>query len=299
MSKVLVVDDSPLDRQLAGRLLAKDTDLSVVYAANGREALAAIPLEHPDVVLTDLNMPELDGLGLVLEVRAKHPFIPVVLMTASGSEDVAVEALERGAASYVPKRNLARDLVETVTSVLEAALTKQGRQRLMECLTRTESHFVLDNDPGLVGPLVEHLKDNLYRIYGSDDTGLMRVNLALREAVLNAMEHGNLELQSALKEEDFDAYYKLAAERRKQSPYKDRRVHVVARESPKEAVYIISDDGAGFDTSQMPDPHDPENMTRSSGRGLLLIRTFMTEVHHNPKGNEITMILRPDHDGGI
>jgi anti-sigma regulatory factor (Ser/Thr protein kinase) len=86
----------------------------------------------------------------------------------------------------------------------------------------------------------------------------------------------------------------LIDERRVDPNYRNRRVHVTARESPAEAVYVIRDEGPGFDPSKLPDPTDPSNLVRVSGRGLLLIRTFMDEVHHNEIGNEITMTKRRD-----
>src|SRR5437868_6162930 len=137
MTKVLIVDDSPVDRLLAGRLLERPPDpddpadhpaLTVLYAANGAEALALLRTERPDAVLTDMQMPDGDGLGLVQEIRLKYPLIPVILMTAHGSEDVAVKALHFGAASYVPKTDLSRDLRETVGAVLEAAQAKRGHR---------------------------------------------------------------------------------------------------------------------------------------------------------------------------
>ncbi|HEY1379785.1 MAG TPA: ATP-binding protein [Gemmataceae bacterium] len=54
----------------------------------------------------------------------------------------------------------------------------------------------------------------------------------------------------------------------------------------------MRDEGPGFDPATLPDPLDPANLERASGRGLLLIRTFMTEVRHNDRGNEITLVLR-------
>lgn len=294
MSKILVVDDSPVDRQLAGKLLQKQTDASVTYAVDGVEALQVIARERPDAVVTDLQMPGMNGLDLVLEIRMRHPFVPVVLMTAHGSEELAMEALRRGAASYVPKRNLAHDLAGTLEGVIEASQGKQSRDRLMECLTRTESHFVLENDPALIPPLVSYLKENVFRMSGSDDTGLIRVTIALREALLNAMEHGNLELNSTLREEDTDGYHRLAAQRRNEKPYSDRRVFVASRESEAEAMYIIRDEGPGFDPSKLPDPTDPANLERPCGRGMLLIRTFMSEVKYNDRGNEIILIHRRD-----
>src|SRR5262245_35213389 len=101
---VLVVDDSPADRKLAGIVVEGELGWKAVYADNGRSALAEMAREEPQVVLTDLMMPEMDGLDLVAAVRAKHPRVPVVLMTVHGNEETAVRALQSGAASYVPKR---------------------------------------------------------------------------------------------------------------------------------------------------------------------------------------------------
>ena len=57
-------------------------------------------------------------------------------------------------------------------------------------------------------------------------------------------------------------------------------------------TYVITDEGPGFDPSSLPDPTDLENLEKASGRGLLLIRTFMDEVQHNDRGNELTMVFR-------
>lgn len=301
MAKVLIVDDSPVDRRLAGKLLEKRvnepnepeaTGITVLYAENGKEALDVIGREQPDVVVTDLQMPEMNGLDLVVQVRARFPLVPVILMTAHGSEDLAVRALTSGAASYVPKRELARDLLETVEAVMESAHGRRDQKRLLDSLTWTESMFILDNDPSLIPPLVGFLRDNVFRMCGSDETGLIQMTVALREAILNAMEHGNLELDSTHRENDDHTYHRMARERRTQTPFAERRVYVHARESRREAVYIIRDEGPGFDTSTLPDPTDPANLERRSGRGLLLIRAFMTEVRHNGRGNEITLVWR-------
>ena len=104
------------------------------------------------------------------------------------------------------------------------------------------------------------------------------------------MFHGNLELSSSLKETDEKVYYSLAKERVVQSPYRERRVRVAARLNREEAVFTILDDGPGFDPSTLPDPTDPSNLGKVSGRGLLLIQTFMDRVEHNYRGNEITMV---------
>ena len=62
--------------------------------------------------------------------------------------------------------------------------------------------------------------------------------------------------------------------------------------SPEEVRYTIRDEGPGFDPGTIPDPTDPANIVKASGRGLLLINTFMDEVSHNETGNEITLIKK-------
>jgi anti-sigma regulatory factor (Ser/Thr protein kinase) len=142
--------------------------------------------------------------------------------------------------------------------------------------------------------LIGHLQENLARMRLCDEIGRIRVSVALQEALVNAIYHGNLEISSELREGDGKAYYALIEERRTQKPYSLRRVTVIARESPAEASYVIRDDGPGFDPQSLPDPTDPSNLERVCGRGLLLIRTFMDDVYHNAVGNEITLIKRRD-----
>ena len=59
-----------------------------------------------------------------------------------------------------------------------------------------------------------------------------------------------------------------------------------------EAVFVVRDEGPGFDPNSLPDPTDPENLLKPSGRGIMLIRTFMDAVSFNEKGNEVTMVKR-------
>ena len=63
-------------------------------------------------------------------------------------------------------------------------------------------------------------------------------------------------------------------------------------ERADEVTYVVRDEGPGFNPAELPDPTDPANAERPSGRGLLLIRTFLDSVSHNPAGNEITMVKR-------
>ena len=99
---ILVVDDEPSLRTVLSANLKREGYLPIV-AADGRQALAALERETVHVVVTDLRMPGLDGLGLLQEVQARWPHVPVILITAHGTVDTAVEAMKRGAFDFVTK----------------------------------------------------------------------------------------------------------------------------------------------------------------------------------------------------
>lgn len=292
LTQVLVVDDSAVDRRLAGGILEKSGDYQAVYANNGSEALSLMHKKLPGVVLTDLQMPEMDGLELVEAIRDKYPLVPVILMTAHGSETIAIQALQLGAASYVPKKDLATDLPEIIDQVVAASRAGLSQQRLFDCLTQLESRFVLENDRSIMSVLVSYFQEELTRLKLCDQSGRIRVGIALEEALVNALYHGNLEVSSELRQESDRAYHQLAEERRQTSPYGNRHIYVDAKFSHEEATFVVRDEGPGFDRSQVPDPTDPDNLGKNSGRGLLLIQTFMDEVSFNQAGNQITMIKR-------
>lgn len=298
MTRVLVVDDSPIDRKLAGSHLAKNSEWTIEYACDGQQGLEAIRRQKPDLVLTDMQMPEMDGLELCCAVRREFPDVSVILMTARGSEEVAMQALQAGAASYVPKRALAQQLVETARRVLSARNDERVQREVMRRMqSRTES-FVIENDLDLLMSPSRYLQLSVATSWGLDMSARMQIGMALEEALLNAMYHGNLEVPSSLKEEDFQLFYKLAEERRSTPPYCDRRINIDVRVSALGVTYTIRDQGPGFDVTKLPDPTALENLDRPCGRGVMLMRAFMDEVHYNEQGNQVMLVKRSPVSGG-
>jgi CheY-like chemotaxis protein/anti-sigma regulatory factor (Ser/Thr protein kinase) len=290
---VLVVDDSEVDRRLVGGLLEKQGGCQVAYAPDGKAALQQFEQGIPDLVLTDLQMPEMDGLALVAAIKGDFPLTPVILMTAQGSEEIASEALRRGAASYVPKRKLGEDLIETVERVLAGAREDRAHSRLMHHLTDCEADFVIGNDLTLIRSLVSYLQQLVRCMPLGDETERLRVGIALEEALKNAFYHGSLEVTTGVGWPQRKAIEQIARERLVEEPYRNRRIHVHAKVSRAEAVFVIRDEGAGFNASQLPDPADPESHDKVSGRGIILMRTIMDEVRYNADGNEVTLVKRP------
>jgi CheY-like chemotaxis protein len=292
MATVLVVDDSKVDRLLIGGLLEGEPELEVHFAENGAQALERVAAEPPDLVITDLVMPELNGLELVSKIRESQPRVPIILVTSQGSEEIAVQALRAGAASYVPKASLASILPDVVETVLEASRADRIRAQVTDRMVSSQFQWELPPDRSVFSPLVNYLQDAIAGLTHCDETDRTRIGVALEEALVNAAEHGNLELDSALRQDDRGAYLELMRERQQKQPYCDRRVHLSTYLDRQQARFVIRDEGKGFDPHGLPDPTDPQNLLKASGRGVMLMRTFMDEVTYNETGNEVTLIKR-------
>lgn len=292
MPRVLIVEDSP-DQ---GRLVEAFLESQGYYphlCSSGEEALIQLQRDPPDIVVSDVVMEGMDGFELVERIVARYPGLPVVLMTAFDGGELAAKALRFGAASYVPKHRMREDLSATIERTLAIAQEQLQRERMLQCIVGSKTEFELSNDQALIPLLVDAVQKQISHRYPQfDDNELMRVGMALQEALLNAMHHGNLEVSSDLREDDREVYDRMVEKRANDPRYKGRKVRLIVLLSATELVFEVEDDGVGFDLGLVPDPTDAENLLKTSGRGLFLIWTFMDEVHHEGDGNRIVMTKR-------
>jgi CheY-like chemotaxis protein len=294
---ILVVDDSEVERRLVAGLLGKIEEYQVELAESGQQALRRLSTSPHDVVVTDLVMPEMNGLELLRTMRHKHPSIPVILLTAYGNETIAVEALQSGAASYVPKSRQAERLTEAVDRVLKHAAADRRRHRLARSVLEFNWRLALDNDPALIRALVDQVQEMMAGIGFADVGERIRIGEALEEALLNAMYHGNLEiseqeLADARAELDGRKLAALIDLRRRQPEYSQRKILVVVKIDTTEVRFVIRDEGAGFSVPWVAEIDPVKAFDRGERRGLTLIQSMMDEVTFNAVGNELTMCKR-------
>ncbi|HLK10309.1 MAG TPA: chemotaxis response regulator protein-glutamate methylesterase [Candidatus Binatia bacterium] len=125
--RVLIVDDAVVARRVVTEALASDAAIEVVGTApNGRVALARLAELHPDLVILDVEMPELDGLATLVELRRAHPRLPVVMFSSLTERGAAatLEALARGATDYVTKPPAAGGVSAALARVREELIPK-------------------------------------------------------------------------------------------------------------------------------------------------------------------------------
>ena len=115
--KVLLVDDDPQLRQLLGDRL-EASGYHVIFAANGQEGIAKVQQEQPKVVLLDLEMPEMNGMAVLAEIRRFNTVLPIIMVTAHGSMAKEQEARQCGANEFLAKSSTLSQLLLVLQEVL-------------------------------------------------------------------------------------------------------------------------------------------------------------------------------------
>ncbi|HVO19682.1 MAG TPA: sigma-54 dependent transcriptional regulator [Anaeromyxobacter sp.] len=185
-SRILVVDDDPASRDLLRRVLATEGH-QVVTAGDGREALAEMGRQPAELVVSDIRMPELDGVQLLERLREAAPEVPVILVTAFGDVEGAVDAIRRGAFDYLAKPydvDAVRHLVRR--ALAQAALASENR----ELRKQVRDKYRLEGIVGRSEPMLRVFKtaarvaqsDATVLIEGESGTGKEQVARAIHAA---------------------------------------------------------------------------------------------------------------------
>lgn len=220
--------------------------------------------------------------------------MPVVLMTGQASLEYAVRAMRMGAANLFQKPLALKELVKNVFHLVEMHREFRLAQDGLKGLLKETRHFSFRCDELDIGSIVRHLTDRLVPMGFASPSNVDVISMAFHEALVNALEHGNLELDSAMKSDVFsetDPYTALRLERLSDEHFASRTVDVFMESTPDRFVVTISDQGPGFDTSQVEYAAE-DSLHKQTGRGLAMIQMVMDEVGFNEQGNQIQLVLK-------
>ena len=120
--RILIVDDSESVRMIA-RLALREQGYDVVEATNGVEALKQLDAERVHLVISDVNMPEMDGITLLKQIKAnaRHKFTPIIMLTTEAGQDKKDEGRAAGAKAWITKPFQPKVLIDAVAKLMPAA----------------------------------------------------------------------------------------------------------------------------------------------------------------------------------
>ncbi|MCH2212440.1 MAG: response regulator [Fuerstiella sp.] len=270
---VLVVDDSLTYRTLVTRLLAVERPNWIVLetstAAEGLEILAS---QNVTVVVVEFFMPEMPDEPFITEVGRRFPGVPVILITAPGSDKIAAKSLELGAVNYVPKRRLADDLVPAVDDVLRGVRESTLTREVVSHIVRSQTNFRIESDLEQIEALLHLIRERLETLRSLTDNEVQQVTDAVREALMNAHIHGS-QTRSGTFESDG------SVDSAESGAVAQLMIKVELSISKERLCVVVTDQGAGFDTSTVD-----ESKLRN---GFRIMRRNMDRIEFNSSGNRI------------
>jgi serine/threonine-protein kinase RsbW len=228
------------------------------------EALAMDNIEDFDIVITDLDVVSTEPVAsLNGDAATCLPKVPLL------NPDEHIRAFKLCAANFRRDEFDENELKDLVATVLDYKIRFVDTQEAVAEM-HENIEFELPSAMSLMNIVLEYLLKRVERL-GVCKPEQSNLFVALDEAFVNAVKHGN----------KFDAL---------------KLVRVTAEVSKQEARFTIEDEGDGFDVNNIPDPLDPENLFKTSGRGVLFIYNIMDEVKYNDRGNRLTMIKKAPVD---
>ncbi len=297
---VLIIDDDLAVLNMVSDALAHH-GMNVHPFCEGAAAMELLEKsEEPfmDLVLSDINMDGMDGFDVIHRVKSINPNLPVILMTGQASLDYAIRAMRMGASNLFQKPLTIRELVNSVFHLVSVHRELRMAEAGLRGLVQETRHFSFRSDELDIPSMVMHLTDRLVPLGFAEPGNLDVLAMAYHEALVNALEHGNLGMDSSLKG-DFitghDAYAALLHSRLEDPSFASRRIEVMVSTTPDVYEVTIVDDGPGFDFRKIASISE-HTLSKQCGRGLAMIRMVMDHVIHNEKGNEIRLVLKKKHD---
>ncbi len=263
--RILIVDDHD-DLSSALSEVFGEIGYFVKITESRDEAVRLDETHDYDIVITDL-----DGdrafLNKLETSESDESCLPEI---DSGDPDrIHVKAFKVCATNYRREEfneDELKNLFETVLNYKAQFVDKLSAVQQI----REKIEFVFPSAIGLMHCILDYLMKRVEKV-GVINPESSNLFIALDEAFVNAVKHGN----------KFDA---------------NKIVKVSAEVSTKEARFTVEDEGEGFDVNSIPDPTNPENLFKASGRGVLFIHDIMDEVTYNERGNRLTMVKKSEFE---
>ena len=196
-ARILVVDDEPTARAAIARALTL-RGYQVHEAASGSQAIARLSLVPYDLMLLDLRMPGMDGVEVMRWVEEAQPGLLVIVLTAHGSLESAIAAVQAGAANYLLKPCSIRDIEAAIARALQRRQKDLRRQHLVGVIAEAVEALRSEEERDMVasperpvrflrcGPVVLDLEKRLVAVRGPDNAGSLNAELTASEAALLA-----------------------------------------------------------------------------------------------------------------
>lgn len=287
---VLIVDPDKNFQEIMKDLLIQRMHVHQAYSAE--EAMNKCWENDYNLIITEMILPDMNVLEFIQKLKRKLHQTLIVVITYEQSVEAATEAIRLGVIDYIQKPFSIEQIALLTDKYYSLTVNKSPDYDFLDMLSEEKRTFELPTDFDLINPFLNNLIDMIRRFQGFNRRELLSVRLSVYEMLMNAMEHGNLEIDYQEKKRLLDKipdYQKYLHEKSSKQPYSERKVILSYHFTNDSLQITVKDEGKGFDISSIPDPKDKKNLRGLNGRGIFITRLNMDEIIYSDSGNQVSM----------
>ena len=265
MKQVILIIDDVEEIRISLSKIVEQLGVIPLTASNGLEALDLLQSEKIDLIITDLMMPEMDGLQFIVQSRKLNPRIPIAVISGYADIKNATFALTRGAFNFITKPFTIKEVENVIRKGLRLRELSLGTDRLLKTI-RNRTEITIPSFTHLLPSVSFYvLKECQWR--GIDNENLLNnISVCIDETLTNALTHGN-----------------------EGNP--DKTIAITLQFDTKKFTFTIQDEGNGFDVKEFDRQIKQNAIDIPNKRGLFIVEYLADEISFNDKGNEVTATI--------
>jgi CheY-like chemotaxis protein len=265
MKQVILIIDDVEEIRISLSKIVEQLGIVPLTASNGLEALDLLQSEKIDLIITDLMMPEMDGLQFIVQSRKLNPRIPIAVISGYADIKNATFALTRGAFNFITKPFTIKEVENVIRKGLRLRELSLGTDRLLKTI-RNRTDITIPSFTHLLPSVSFYvLKECQWR--GIDNENLLNnISVCIDETLTNALTHGN-----------------------EGNP--DKTIAITLQFDTEKFTFTIQDEGNGFDVKEFDRQLKQNAIDIPNKRGLFIVEYLADEISFNDKGNEVTATI--------
>ena len=303
--RIIVADDEELIREVIRKAIERFLGYEVIEAVDGVDALEKVERLTPNLLITDIRMPRMDGMQVLEEIRTRGLDLPVVILTGYGQIEDALKAIKLGAKGFMKKPFDLSHIITLIESIFTTVDEREDISAVMAFVRSGSLTLQVPNNFLNLEKVVNYVISVIRSTWQVGRNELNDLRVAFYEAVVNAFEHGNLKIDKSEKErcllKGHSVYRKYLLEQMQLEENKGKFITCFVNIDPVRVEVAVLDEGDGFDHSRAYEDFEgmsPDEFMKTYGRGLFLIRKLVDEVSFNEKGNLIKLVKYRPRLGG-